>query len=87
MIAQHSLDRASRYNRKSGVAFALHGLVDGTDAGSGSDVEGGAGEEVENLGGHGFDVGWWLMKKLPNGFDVGVGGNDAVGGEDGEVVF
>jgi hypothetical protein len=34
------------------VTLALHGLVDGSDGGAGTDVEWGAGEEVENAGVH-----------------------------------
>jgi hypothetical protein len=55
VIPQHAFDGASRDNGKPGVALALDGLVDGSDGGSGSDVEGGAGEEVKE--GHKNDEG------------------------------
>jgi hypothetical protein len=53
VVCKAAFERGGRNDRESRVAFALDGLVNGTDGRAGSDVEGGTGEDEEWFGSHG----------------------------------
>ena len=64
-VPQHALEAGAWDDGEAGVAFALDGLVDGSDAGSGSNMERGAREEIEDFGLHG-----WLFVECAVGYQM-----------------